>query len=73
MHKGYLIGSIILFAIALAVIATTVIAVIQEEATLGSLSFWGAVVFHAVLSVIAVFLLEKARTAQTTTQEEARI
>ena len=73
MHKGYLIGSIILFAMALACIATAVIDVVQEEATLRSLSFWGAVVFHAVLSVIAVFMLEKARTAQTTTQQEAKL
>ena len=73
MHKGYLVGSIILFVIALACIATTVINVIQEEATLSSLGFWGAVVFHAVLSLIAVFALEKARTTQTTTQEEAKL
>jgi hypothetical protein len=60
MHKGYLIGSIILFAMALACIASTVIDVAQEEATLSSLSFWGAVVFHGASAVLALWLLSRA-------------
>ena len=64
MQKGYLNSSIILFIVSLDCIETTVAEVIRKTYAMSSWNFWGAVVFHVVVAMIAVFLLEKARNVQ---------
>lgn len=73
MHTGYLIGSIILFVLSLGCIGTTVTQVIRREFGLGSMNFWGAVVFHVVTAIIAVFLLDRARSKKQSTNKEEQL
>ena len=61
MHKGFLAGSVILFALSFACVIGTVVEVIAGKYGMGALRFWSAVVFHAVTAAAALFLLAKAR------------
>ena len=67
MHKGWLIGSVIVFALSLACIGTTVVEMIQGKYGMNSLDFWGAVIFHPVTAIVAAFLLVKASRAKQET------
>lgn len=61
MNKAYLIVSIILFAISVLCIGSTVLEVIRGDYGMLAGDFWGPVVFHFVTAVVAGFLLVKAR------------
>ena len=73
MYIGYLIGSIILFVLSPVCIGTTVTQVIRREYGMGSLNFWGAVVFHVVTAIIAVLLLDRARSKKQSTNKEEQL
>jgi len=73
MRKGYLIGCIILFIVSLGCIGTTVVEVIRKTYTMSSWNFWGAVIFHVVVAMIAVFLLARTRNVQHDTHKEGEL
>lgn len=70
MHKGYLIGSIVLFALSLTCIIIAVIEVIQVKYGLGSLNLWSAVIFHFVTAIIASFFLYRGRRVKQQSKKE---
>jgi len=61
MNKAYLIVSIILFAISVLCIGSTVLEIIRGDYGMLTWDFWGPVAFHFVTAVVAGFLLVKAR------------
>ena len=70
MHKGYLAGAIVLLVLSIGCIVGTVVEVIVGKYGMGSLQFWGGVVFHAATAVIAMALLVRAHPKPETPQEE---
>jgi len=72
MHKGYLIGSVILFVVSIGCVATVVVKTAQGEYGMGSLNCWGSIACHAVTAVVAAFLLDKAHGEKEQTEKEER-
>ncbi len=61
MKKLYLIVSVILFAVSVLCIGSTVLEVIRGDYGMLAGGFWGPVAFHFVTAVVAGLLLVKAR------------
>ena len=70
MHKGYLIGAIVLFVLSIGCITGTVVEVILGKYGMGALQFWGGVAFHAATAVIAASLLIRAHPKPEAPKEE---
>ena len=70
MHRGFLIGSVILFVLSLGCISVAVIRVVQGVFGMGSPGLWGAVAFHVVTALVAMFLLDGAVRAKREAGEE---
>ena len=60
MHIGYLISGTVLLLLSVSCIVWTVVEMASRKFGMGTLDFWGAVVFHAVSGMAAAFLLYKA-------------
>jgi hypothetical protein len=69
-RKGYLIASILLCLLALGCIGTTTVEIIRQQYVMSSWNFWGAVIFHAVVMMLAGFVFGKARSVTSHPQKE---
>ena len=70
MHKGRLVGAIVLLAASLVCIISTTIEVVRGQYGLASVNFAGAVVFHAVTALLGTILLAKAHAREAASGEE---
>jgi len=70
MHKGFLIGSVVVFLLSLGCTGVAVILAVQGVFGMGSPGLWGAVAFHVATALVAMVLLDCAVRAKREARKE---
>ena len=71
MHKGYLVGAVILLALAVTCMSWTTVQVVQGKFGLASVNFLLAIVFHLATGAGGAFLFAKAHGARQKAPDES--